>query len=198
MGSLHDDKKGGIVKISYVLYLICLILMIIVRNSYANGTPFIQVSIKAPTGALKMGDRPVFKGAVKNTGQHNLKGLVVYLSLVSLKLGHEHPVDLEDWSAQKAVRIDQLAPGETQRQDWPMRLIRAGRFGVALTGVDSLENRPVVSELVPFDIQTRPTVASSRILPVAVGEPLLLLIFCGLFRWIHARSRRLMKAAVQV
>jgi hypothetical protein len=182
------------VKIGYVLYLTCLILLIIVGNSYADGTSFIQVSIKAPTGELKMGDRPVFKGAVKNTGRHNLKGLVVYLSLVSLKPGHEHPVDLEDWSAQKAVRIDQLVPGATYRQGWPMRLIRAGRFGVALTVVDSLEKRPVVSDLIPFDIQTRPTVASSRILPVAVGEPFLLLFFYGLFRWIHARSRRSMKA----
>lgn len=180
-------------KIIYVVYLTCLILVIILKSSYADETPFIQVSINAPKGEMKIGDRPVFEGAVKNTGQHNLKGLVVYLSLVSLKPGHEHPVDLEDWSAQKAVRIDQLAPGETHRQGWPMRLIRAGRFGAALTVVNSIENRPVVSDLIPFNIQTRPTVASSRILPVAVGEPILLLLFYGLFRWIRARSRRLMK-----
>jgi hypothetical protein len=193
MGSIHDDKEGGIVKRSYVLYPTLLILLVIAGNSYADGNSFIQVSIQAPKGALKMGDRPVFKGAVKNAGQHNLKGLVVYLSLVSLKPGHEHPVDLEDWSAQKAVRIDQLTPGETQKQGWPMRLIRAGRFGVALTVVDPLENRPVVSDLVPVDIQTKPTIASTRIFPVAVGEPLLLLISLGLFHWIRIRSQRSME-----
>jgi hypothetical protein len=181
-------------KRSYVLYLTLLILLVIAGNSYADGTPFIQVSLQAPKGALKMGDKPVFKGVVKNTGRHSLKGLVVYLSLVSLKPGHEHPVDLEDWSAQKAVRIDQLAPGETHRQSWSMRLIQAGRFGVALTVVDPLENRPVVSNLVPFDIHTKPTIASSRILPVALGEPLLLLISFGLFHWIRTRSPRLREA----
>jgi hypothetical protein len=180
-------------KRSYVLYLTFLILLIIAGNSYADGTPFIQVSLQAPNGALKMGDRPLFKGVVKNTGGHSLKGLVVYLSLVSLKPGHEHPVDLEDWSAQKAVRIDQLAPGETHRQGWPMRLIQAGRFGVALTVVDPLENRPVVSDLVPFVIHTKPTIAPSRILPVALGEPLLLLISLGLFHWIRIRSHRSME-----
>jgi len=180
-------------KKSYVLCLNFLILLIIAGNSHADGTPFIHVTIQAPTGALKMGDRPVFKGVVKNSGQRNLQGLVVYLSLVSLRPGHEHPVDLEDWSAQKAVRIDQLVPGETNRQDWPMRLIQAGRFGVALTIVDPLENRSIVSDLVSFKIQPKPTVASGRILPVAIGEPLLLLIFFGLFHWIHTRSRRLMK-----
>jgi hypothetical protein len=176
---------------SYVLFILFLLLSIIVGNRYADGTPFIQVSIQAPTGALKMGDRPVFKGVIKNTGEHRLMGLVVYLSLVSLKTGHEHPVDLEDWSAQKAVRIDQLAPGKTYMQGWPMRLIQAGRFGVTLTVVDPLENRPVVSDLIPFDIQTKPTIASSRILPVALGEPLLLLISFGLFHWVRTRSVRI-------
>jgi hypothetical protein len=180
-------------KKSCVFYLTLFIFVIIVGNSHADLTPLIQVVIKAPTGALKMGDRPVFKGVVKNSGQRDLQGLVVYLSLVSLNPGHEHPVDLEDWSAQKAIRIDKLMPGETHKQDWPMRLIQSGRFGVALTVVDSLESRPVVSELVPFDIQTKPTVASSRILPIAIGEPLLLLIFFILFHLIHTRSRGLTK-----
>ena len=179
----------------YVLYPTLLILLVIAGNSSADKTSFIQVSIQAPKAALKMGDKPVFNGTVKNTGQHNLKGLVVYLSLVSLKPGHEHPVDLEDWSAQKTVRIDHLAPGETHRQGWPMRLIQAGRFGVTLTVVDPFENRPVVSDLVSFDIHTKPALASSRILPVALGEPLLLLISFGLFNWIRIRSQRSMETA---
>jgi len=66
-----------------------------------------------------------------------------------------------------------------------------------LTVVDPLENRPVVSDLVPFDIHTKPTIASSRILPVALGEPLLLLISFGLFHWIRTRSARL-REAVQI
>jgi hypothetical protein len=196
MGSKHGYEEGEIMKKYFVLYLsfMMLIQLVVAGNSHADGNPYIQVAIQRPEGSLKMGDRPVFKGVVKNTGQRNLQSLVVYLSLVDLKPGYEHPVDLEDWSAQKAVRVDQLAPGRTHRQDWPMRLIQAGRFGVTLTVVDPLENRPVVSDLVLFDIQTKPTVASSRILPVAVGEPILLLILFGLFHWIRSRSRRLKEA----
>ena len=178
----------------YVLYIVFLVLLILVGNSHADGPPFIQVSVQAPNGSMKMGDRPVFKGVVKNTGGHGLKDLVVYLSLVSLKPGNENPADLEDWSARKAIHIDQLAPGQTHRNGWPMRLIRAGRFGVTLTVVAPLEIRPVVSDLVPFDIQTKPTISSSRILPVAVGEPLLLLISLGLFHLIRIRSPRLEEA----
>ncbi|HKJ30856.1 MAG TPA: hypothetical protein VKA34_03470 [Balneolales bacterium] len=164
------------------------ILFVAAGDSHAGETPCIQVAIKDPAGPLKMGARPVFKGVVKNTGPRNLEGLVVYLSLVDLKPGHEHPVDLEDWSAQKAVRVDQLAPGRIHTQDWPMRLIQAGRFGVALTVVDPREKRPIVSDLVPFEIQPKPTVVSGRIFPVAIGEPLLLLALLGLIHWIRSRS----------
>jgi len=178
-------KKYFVLFIGFMMAM----LFVVAGNSHADGTPCIQVDMQRPAGSLKMGDRPAFKGVVKNTGQLNLQGLVVYLSLVALKPGHEHPVDLEDWSAQKAVRIDQLVPGETNRQDWPMRLIQAGRFGVALTVVDPFENRPIVSDLISFNIQAKPTVASSRILPVALGEPLLLLTLFGLIHWIRSRSR---------
>jgi hypothetical protein len=164
------------------------ILFVVAGDSHADGTPCILVVIQRPAGSLKMGDQPVFKGVVKNTGQRNLQGLVVYLSLVALKPRHEHPVDLEDWSAQNAVRVDQLAPGRIHTQDWPMRLIQAGRFGVALTVVDPHEKRPIVSDLVPFEIQPKPTVVSDRIFPIAIGEPLLLLMLLGLIHWIRSRS----------
>jgi hypothetical protein len=77
----------------------------------AGDGPALRVSLQAPAGILKMGDTPHFLGAVTNLGPQPAQGLVVYLSLVSLAPGDEHPVDLEDWSAQKAVRIDRLNPG---------------------------------------------------------------------------------------
>jgi hypothetical protein len=135
-----------------------------------------------------MGDTPTFKGRVTNASDHELKGLVVYLSLVSLKPGDEHPVDLEDWSAQKAVRIDELRPGQSNTQDWTMRLIEAGKFGVALTIVDPNQKQPIVSDLLVFDIQSKATLNSGRIVPVAIGEPLLLLLLYG-FYWAYMRFR---------
>jgi len=166
---------------------VCVLLLPVVCPAADSGS--VHVTIQPPAGTFKMGDKPVFKGTVTNTGSNACQGLVVYLSLVSLKAGREHPVDLEDWSAQKAVRINRLAPGETNRQDWSMRLIGSGRFGIALTVVDSNENRPIVSNLVRFDVQQKATISSARILPVAAGEPLLLIVIFMLFQW-RRRSRR--------
>ncbi len=135
-----------------------------------------------------MGDTPNFLGAVTNLGPHPAQGLVVYLSLVSLALGDEHPVDLEDWSAQKAVRIDRLNPGATDFRHWGMRLIAAGKYGVALTVVDPRENRPIVSELVSFEVKPKVTLAARRVLPVALGEPMLILLLWGGMAFYNFRS----------
>ena len=85
-------------------------------------------------------------------------------------------MDLEDWSAQKAVRLDHLNPGATDYRHWGMRLIQARKYGVALTVVDPRENRPIVSDLVPFEVQSKVTLAAGLVLPVALGEPLLILL----------------------
>ena len=148
----------------------------------------VEINLERPTGTMKMGDTPAFIGTVKNIGQQPLKGLVVYLSLVSLKSGDEHPVDLEDWSAQKAVRINQLLPGEINTQKWGMRLIKDGKYGIALTAVDPRKMRPTVSDLLQFRVKPKPTLSSNRILPVAIGEPLLILIFLGMIKVVQSRK----------
>ena len=146
----------------------------------------ISVFLEAPDPPLQMGDLPVFKGEVTNQGTNVLKSLVVYLSLVYLQPGQEHPVDLEDWSAQKAIRIDQLAPGQTITREWQMRLIKSGPFGASLTIVDPLSDQPRISPLAKFDIAPKPTVIAGRIFPVAIGIPLLLV---GLFFFIWQTRR---------
>ncbi len=160
-----------------------LVMTVILFSSctvFAKGTSPIQVILQRPVGTLRMGDTPKFTGIVTNSGQHTKERLIVYLSLVSLEPGNEHPVDLEDWSAQKALRIDSLLPGQVNTHDWGMRLIQSGKYGVALTVVNPREKKPVVSDLVPFDVQRKPMLSVSRIFPVALGEPVALLMLFGL------------------
>jgi hypothetical protein len=160
----------------------------------AGNSPALRVTLQTPAGPLKMGDTPNFLGAVTNLSPQPARGLVVYLSLVSLAAGDEHPVDLEDWSAQKAVRLDRLNPGATDFRNWGMRLIAAGKYGVALTVVDPRENRPIISELVSFEVKPKVTLAAGRVLPVALGEPLLILLLWGGMVFYTARSYHKQKA----
>jgi hypothetical protein len=45
------------------------------------------VTLEPPVGTMKMGETPAFSGNVTNIGKTPLEGLVIYLSLVSLKPG---------------------------------------------------------------------------------------------------------------
>jgi hypothetical protein len=166
-----------------------LAVALLTQTCHAAEPSPLLVEIHGPSQPLKMGDTPTFTGKVTNRGDRKLNGLIVYLSLVSLKPGEEQPVDLEDWSAQKAVRIAELRPGHSNSQQWPMRLIVAGKFGVALTVVDPNESQPIISDLLTFDVESKPTLSSGRIVPVALGEPALLVLLIGLY-WVRTQFRR--------
>ncbi len=173
-----------------LLLIFCSIILPLasMASGYTNipSSSLLSVSIEAPTTPLRMGDTPIFIGKVTNNSTETLKNLVVYLSLLSLQPGQEHPVDLEDWSAQKAIRLDHLAPGQTAVQRWKMRLIKSGPFGTALTIVNPASDRPHISPLAMFNVAPKPTVLAGRILPVAIGIPLLL---AGLFLFIWGNRR---------
>ncbi len=175
-----------------ILSNLILVMAVTLFSSYtvlAKDTSPIQVKLQHPAGTLRMGDTPKFTGAVTNSGQQTLRRLIVYLSLVSLEPGNERPVDLEDWSAQKALGIDSLSPGQVNTHDWGMRLIQAGKYGVALTVIDPTEKKPIVSDLVPFDVKRKPTLSASRIFPVAIGEPVTLLMLFGVILIAQRRGR---------
>ena len=173
-----------------LLLILCSIILPLasMAGGYTNipSSSLLSVALEAPATPLRMGNTPIFTGKVTNHSTETFKNLVVYLSLVSLQPGREHPVDLEDWSAQKAIRLDHLAPGQTAVQRWKMRLIKSGPFGAALTIVNPVSDQPHISPLVLFDIAPKPTVLAGRIFPVALGIPLLL---AGLFLFIW-RTRR--------
>lgn len=127
----------------------------------------------------KMGDWMKFHTVVRNTGAETLASVVVWLSLVEVTPGSEQPVDLEDWSAHKAVVRATLAPGEAFNVDWPLRLIQAGDYRVAISAAERTASALSASPFADIHVQRIPTVESARILPVALGVPLLIAGFAG-------------------
>jgi hypothetical protein len=128
----------------------------------------------------RMGDQLIFESIITNHASQPVKGLVSWMSLVELTPGREQPVDLEDWSAHKAETRASLAPGESIRGVWPMRLIKAGNYQLAISTTDRNAGHMITSAVIDFHVQEKPVIASSRVLPVAIGVPLLL---GGLLAW---------------
>ncbi len=122
----------------------------------------------------QMGDHMKFISTIKNSGNAPAQGVVAWISLVQVDSGNEQPVDLEDWSAHKAVTQASLAPGGQITVEWPMRLIQAGDYRVVISAVERSTQHIITSPFIDFHIKRKPVVESQRILPVAFGVPLML------------------------
>jgi hypothetical protein len=128
----------------------------------------------------QMGDWLKFHSVIENTGNQATHGIVAWISLVQVDPGHEQPVDLEDWSAHKAVTKAVLQTGQQVKVEWPMRLIQAGAYRLVISTVDRETGHVMTSPFVDFQVRRKPVVESTRILPVAFGVPALVL---GLMAW---------------
>lgn len=133
----------------------------------------------------QMGDNLSFHTVIRNDGGAPVDGLVAWISLVQIDKGKEQPVDLEDWSAHKAVTAASLAPGQILETDWPMRLIQAGNYRVVVSATSHDSAALVASPFADFTVRQKPVVESQRVLPVALGLPLLL---AGAMLWRRRRG----------
>lgn len=139
--------------------------------------PLLQVDLAPDPGnaaSPKMGDRLLYQSTIRNTGTTPVQGVVAWLGLVQVDPGLEQPVDLEDWSAHKAITVPVLAPGQSVATEWPMRLIASGHYRVVVTAAAG-NGALAPSPFVDLAVRQKAVVESDRVLPVALGMPALLL-----------------------
>ena len=123
----------------------------------------------------QMGDRLSYQTSIRNVGAAPIEGIVAWLGLVQVDRGKEQPVDLEDWSAHKAVTIPSLSSGQAIQTEWPLRLIASGHYRVVVSAAAADGGPLTPSPFVDLTVRAKPVVESSRVLPVAIGVPALLL-----------------------
>ena len=136
-----------------------------------------------------MGDHNQFWSTITNTGTKPIDGLVAWISLVEIDPGNEQPVDLEDWSAHKAITGAALGPGQSLKSVWPMRLIKSGDYRVVVSATARDSRSVYTSQTVEFHVQQKPVLQSSRILPVAAGIPVLIIVFIFFNRFKQRRGQ---------
>ena len=134
-----------------------------------------------------MGDHLRFWSTITNAGATPIEGMVAWISLVEIDVGNEQPVDLEDWSAQKAITGAVLGPGSSMRTDWPIRLIKGGDYRVVVSVTDRGSRRVFTSPTIEFHVRQKPILKSTRVRSVAAGVPLLII---GLMVFNLSRHRR--------
>ncbi|HEY0524299.1 MAG TPA: hypothetical protein VGD08_12975 [Stellaceae bacterium] len=161
------------------------VLLLMLLAAFPVGAKAAQLSVEiAPrTGDPvhpRMGDRLAFRSTIRNVGPDTAtSGVVAWFNLLQVDPGKEQPVDLEDWSAQKAVTLPALVPGQAVETEWPLRLIQSGSYRAAVIaapvggGADAAV-APVASRFAGFAVAAKPVVESGRVLVVASGMPILL------------------------
>jgi hypothetical protein len=126
----------------------------------------------------RMGDRLCFRLTIRNLGPDAASGVVAWLDLLQVDPGKEQPVDLEDWSSQKAMTLPALASGQAIERTWPIRLVQSGLYRIAVIAAPLGKSRgamaPIASRFADFTVAARPVVESSRVLLVALGVPFVL------------------------
>src|SRR5689334_12341621 len=90
--------------------------------AFASPVSITMQSAAGNPASPQMGDNLSFHTVIRNDGTAPVDGLIAWISLVQVDKGKEQPVDLEDWSAHKAVTAATLGPGGTIETDWAMRL----------------------------------------------------------------------------
>jgi hypothetical protein len=140
----------------------------------------------------RMGDALSFRAVIRNDGQTPVTGVIAWISLLEVDPGKEQPVDLEDWSAQKAATLPGIAPGQTSETEWHLRLIQPGKYRISIMAAapgDALDpnSGPVASPFVAFTVASKPAVETGRVLSIASGVPLAI---GAMLLWRGARGRR--------
>jgi hypothetical protein len=157
------------------LLLSMIILAATVNCAYAANS--ISVYINPPSVQANMGDKITYTGTITNNSDRAVNNLIFYISLANVTPGKESPMDLEDWSVDKAIKVDFIPPHGAYKGQWPMRLIDSGSYVAYITVVDKNDNIPVSSAMSRLEIKRVLRLNPHNVLPVAIGEP----IFIGAF-----------------
>jgi hypothetical protein len=124
---------------------------------------------------VKTGDHAVVTATVTNIATQPVSGATLLLGLVDLRPGQTVPLGLETWTTDpESVALPPLAPGASAAATWRLVMIQPGLLGVYASAMAGA-NGPVDSGMVTvLPIREKRALNPANVLPVALGEPLLL------------------------
>jgi hypothetical protein len=153
-----------------------------------TGTPLrIETAKKTIYGTA--GQYVKLPARITNTSNQPVKEAVAYVSLVDVGKGQQAPVDLEDWSAHRAITIPSLSPGQSRNVNWSLRLVKGGNYTVYANAIARGSTRASVGQEVPLLVRAKQNLNPGGVLPVALGVPVL--AGAVLFGPVFLRRRRL-------
>jgi hypothetical protein len=118
------------------------------------------------------GDFVTLRGTLTNTGPVPINDVTTYLSLVDTV--NRAPVDLEDWSAEKGLFVGTIDPGVTLPLEWRLHFVKPGDYALTVLALEPTAARPVAAPVRYFHVAPKRTLNPGRVLPTALGTPVVL------------------------
>ena len=134
------------------------------------------------------GDFVNVAGEIANTGDQALDSVTTYLSLVNTTT--RMPVDLEDWSAERGLFIGSIDTGQKLPLAWKIHFVQSGSYALAIVAAVEGRDQPIISALTYFNVAPKRNLNPGHVLPVALGEPVLLILGFLFLRYRRERKRR--------
>ncbi len=144
--------------------------------------------ISAKTLDGTAGDYVTVKGEINNASLTQLSNITTYLSLVDT--GTKLPVDLEDWSAEKGLFIGAIDSGQALPLEWKIHFVKAGTYTLSIIANIEGQEKPVTSVLTYFNVKQKKNLDPGHVLPVALGEPLVLLFAFGFLSYYRSKKTK--------
>jgi hypothetical protein len=133
--------------------------------------------------ATKTGDRRTATAAITNTTDRVLRGATLFLGLVDATPGQSAPLGLETWTTDpESVALPPLAPGASASASWRLVMIQPGPLGLYATVMPGPHGPVESSPLTVVWVKDVRVLNPGRVLPVALGEPVIVLGLLGLVR----------------
>lgn len=165
------------------------LLLTFVSSLHAENKPPLVLNIKSSQNLNGIaGDYVTVKSEITNSGVQPVANVITYLSLVDNE--NKLPVDLEDWSAEKGVYIPTIKAGKTIPLNFKIHFVKAGDYSLIVIASAQKTETPVVSRMIHFHVSPKINLNPGKILPVAIGMPLLLMLILVTINFMRKRQQQ--------
>jgi hypothetical protein len=132
------------------------------------------------------GDFVTVQAQITNTSKQPITDITTYLSLVDNE--NKLPVDLEDWSAEKGLFIGTIEPNQVFPLNWKIHFVKAGTYSLVIIATSPASETPQVSKITHFKVNPKINLNPAKVLPVALGMPIILLLIMGVINYRRQRK----------
>lgn len=173
------------------ILILVLVLTLFAYPFYARAedTSSIELHIlSSRTLSGTAGDFVTVDGEITNSNSQAVNNITTYLSLVNADT--KMPVDLEDWNAERGLFIETIDAKQTFPLTWKIHFVQSGNYTLTIVADIERNDMPIASKLVYFKVFPKKNLNPGHVLPVALGEPILIVFaFLALRYWRDKKYR---------